>query len=233
MKIINFTCDLANGVHARPASHVEAKCNEFISNIYWKNHRTGCEGNAKSVLSIIGTDTLLGDQCELNIEGQDQDLAFEQLQRFILNELPFCDSPINEDDELQQDVLPRNFTNLNPQFIAGRSASNGFAQGKLLRVGAVNFDNILNRPVAREASIERNELNAALATLKDNLSLQGKKGAGIELSVINAHLSIVNDPEFKSTLTEKLEAGGSCADAIIATAKHYCQMLQKSSSQYL
>lgn len=232
MKTINFTCDLPNGVHARPASHVEAKCNEFLSNIYWKNKRTGSEGDAKSVLSIIGTDTLLGDQCELIIEGQDEDSAFKQLHAFITNDLPLCDSPINEDEE-QQDTLPRNFTNLNPQFITGRSASGGFAQGKLLHIGAINFDNIINRPSARETSIERNELNNALTSLADNLSLQKEKGEGIELAVINAHLSIVNDKEFQSTLTENLTDGRSCADAIIATAKHYGQMLQNSSSQYL
>ena len=233
MKIINFTCNLPNGVHARPASHVELKCNEFLSNIVWKNNRTGGEGNAKSVLAIIGTDTLLGDQCELIIEGQDEDSAFKQLHSFILKDLPLCDSPIDEDEEPQLDTLPRNFTNLNPQFIAGRSASGGFAQGKLLHVGTINFDNIINRPVTREESIERNELKNALTSLADNLALQKKKGEGVELAVINAHLSILNDKEFHSTLTENLADGKSCADAIIATAKHYGQMLQNSSSQYL
>lgn len=233
MKKIYFTCDLPNGIHARPASHIESKCNKFISNINWKNNRTGIEGDAKSVLSIIGTDTLLGDQCELVIEGQDQDLAFEQLQRFILSELPLCDSPTNKDEGPEQGVLPRNFTNLNPQFITGRTASSGFAKGKLLHVGSINFDSITNRPTVREASIERKELDSALTSLVDNLSLQIKKGEGVELAVIKAHLSIVNDKEFQITLSEKLEHDGSCADAIIATAKHYGHILQKSSSQYL
>ena len=160
-------------MHARPASHIESKCNEFTSNIYWKNKRTGSEGDAKSVLSIIGTDTLLGDPCELIIEGQDEDSAFKQLNSFIVNELPICDSPINEDEEQQLDALPRNFTNLNPKFIAGRSASRGFAQGKLLHVGAVNFNKII-RPAARKANIEQNELNCALTSLADSFSLQKK-----------------------------------------------------------
>ncbi len=28
--VVEFTCELPNGVHARPASHVETLCNTFI-----------------------------------------------------------------------------------------------------------------------------------------------------------------------------------------------------------
>lgn len=31
--IVEFTCELPNGVHARPASHVETLCNTFTSQI--------------------------------------------------------------------------------------------------------------------------------------------------------------------------------------------------------
>jgi phosphotransferase system HPr-like phosphotransfer protein len=35
--VIEFTCDLPNGVHARPASLVETLCNRFSSAIEWRN----------------------------------------------------------------------------------------------------------------------------------------------------------------------------------------------------
>lgn len=38
--IVEFTCELPNGVHARPASHVETLCNTFTSQIEWHNLRT-------------------------------------------------------------------------------------------------------------------------------------------------------------------------------------------------
>lgn len=46
--IVEFTCELPNGVHARPASHVETLCNTFTSHIEWHNLRTDRKGNAKS-----------------------------------------------------------------------------------------------------------------------------------------------------------------------------------------
>ena len=46
--VVEFTCELPNGVHARPASHVETLCNTFISQIEWHNLRTDRKGDAKS-----------------------------------------------------------------------------------------------------------------------------------------------------------------------------------------
>lgn len=62
--IVEFICELPNGVHARPASHVETLCNTFSSQIEWHNLRTDRKGNAKSALALIGTDTLVGDNCQ-------------------------------------------------------------------------------------------------------------------------------------------------------------------------
>lgn len=93
MKSFSFSCELPNGVHARPASHVEAVCNKFDSDITWQNQRTGMSGNAKSVLSLIGTDTLLGDECLISIDGTDEETALEQLKQFISHEFPHCDEP--------------------------------------------------------------------------------------------------------------------------------------------
>ena len=51
--VVEFVCELPNGVHARPASHVETLCNTFSCDIEWHNLRTDRKGNAKSALAII------------------------------------------------------------------------------------------------------------------------------------------------------------------------------------
>lgn len=51
--VIKFICDLSNGVHARPASLVETRCNTFSSTVDWLNTRSTRRGNAKSALAII------------------------------------------------------------------------------------------------------------------------------------------------------------------------------------
>lgn len=81
--IVEFTCELPNGVHARPASHVETLCNTFTSQIEWHNLRTGRKGNAKSALALIGTDTLAGDSCQLLITGADEAEAHQRLSQWL------------------------------------------------------------------------------------------------------------------------------------------------------
>jgi multiphosphoryl transfer protein len=70
-QVLKFICDLSNGVHARPASLVETRCNTFSSTVEWLNTRSTRRGNAKSALAIIGTDTIKGDECQLIISGDD------------------------------------------------------------------------------------------------------------------------------------------------------------------
>lgn len=235
MKSFSFSCELPNGVHARPASHVEAVCNGFDSSITWQNQRTGMSGNAKSVLSLISTDTLLGDECLITIEGQDEDSALTQLKQFITNEFPHCDAPLatttQEDENLAR--LPRNFSNLNVAHIRGRSVSEGFGQGVLMAMGAINFDALTDLPPAKSLNEERSQLNSGLEAIVKSLTIQLNSSEHTEGEVLKAHLSIAKDEEFRQTITSNLVEGRSSADAIIATAKHFGEVMKNSSSAYM
>ncbi|ELH7809635.1 phosphoenolpyruvate--protein phosphotransferase [Vibrio harveyi] len=235
MKSFSFSCELPNGVHARPASHVEAVCNGFDSSITWQNQRTGMSGNAKSVLSLISTDTLLGDECLITIEGQDEDSALTQLKQFITNEFPHCDAPLatttQEDENL--DPLPRNFSNLNVAHIRGRSVSEGFGQGVLTAMGAINFDAFTDLPPAKSLNEERSQLNSGLEAVVKSLTIQLNSSEHTEGEVLKAHLSIAKDEEFRQTIASNLVEGRSSADAIIATAKHFGEVMKNSSSAYM
>lgn len=116
--IVEFTCELPNGVHARPASHVETLCNTFTSQIEWHNLRTDRKGNAKSALALIGTDTLVGDSCQLLISGADEAEAHQRLSQWLLDEFPLCDAPLAEVKNSEPEPLPASLTNLNPQLFA-------------------------------------------------------------------------------------------------------------------
>lgn len=235
MKSFSFSCELPNGVHARPASHVEAVCNGFDSSITWQNQRTGMSGNAKSVLSLISTDTLLGDECLITIEGQDEDSALTQLKQFITNEFPHCDAQLatttQEDENLAR--LPRNFSNLNVAHIRGRSVSEGFGQGVLMAMGAINFDALTDLPPAKSLNEERSQLNSGLEAVVKSLTIQLNSSEHTEGEVLKAHLSIAKDEEFRQTITSNLVEGRSSADAIIATAKHFGEVMKNSSSAYM
>lgn len=112
--VIEFICDLPNGVHARPASLVETLCNKFSSSVEWVNTRSDGRGNAKSALAIIGTNTIKGDGCQLIIEGQDQQQAFDALSAFMRDEFPHCDTPLPTADKVDIQPVPQSLSGLNP-----------------------------------------------------------------------------------------------------------------------
>lgn len=235
MKSFSFSCELPNGVHARPASHVESLCNQFDSEINWQNQRTGLVGNAKSVLSLIGTDTLLGDECLLTIDGQDEEAALEQLKQFIGNEFLHCDEPLqtNQQENSELVPLPRNFSKLDANYIRGHAVSDGFGQGRLTAMGAINFDNLVDLPTALNEQQEKQNLASGIEAVIKSLNIQLSTAQHTEGEVLKAHLSIARDQEYQQTLHDNLIEGRSCSDAIVATAKHFGERMKNSSSSYM
>lgn len=137
---IEFVCELNEGVHARPASHIEAVCNRYRCDIEWHNLRSGRNGNAKSALSLIGTDTLKGDNCRLIISGNDQQQAYQFLYDWIKEEFPRCDSPVSAAPVLQREPLPESLSRLNPHCFPGQPVSQGSSAGRLTLLAAFDFE---------------------------------------------------------------------------------------------
>lgn len=76
---IEYRCSLLHGLHARPATQLEAFCKRFSATIDWCNQRNGRCANAKSVLALLGTDTLYDDRCEITLSGKDASHAASAL----------------------------------------------------------------------------------------------------------------------------------------------------------
>lgn len=85
------------------------------------------KGNAKSALALIGTDTLVGDNCQLLISGADEQEAHQRLSQWLRDEFPHCDAPLAEVKSDELEPLPVSLTNLNPQIIRARTVCSGSA----------------------------------------------------------------------------------------------------------
>ncbi|MFQ0830464.1 phosphoenolpyruvate--protein phosphotransferase [Serratia fonticola] len=232
-KIVTFTCVLPNGVHARPASHIETLCNGFRSRFEWHNSRSGLRGDGKSVLSLIGTDTLLGDECRITIEGEDEQAAFERLSQFIQHEFPHCDEALPQvDDQAEQEPIPQSLANLNPTLVRARSVNQGTANGKLVHLARVDL-NALTLPPTQSVEQEQQQLAEGLTRFGKALDLQLMGGNGTTTAVLEAHRSLLRDGAFRQHLLDGVLAGESCAAAIVATSSHFSQQLAQSASAYL
>lgn len=231
---LTFTCPLPNGVHARPGSHVETLCKTFASNFCWHNLRTGRQGDAKSVLALIGTDTLFGDECRLEIEGTDEQEALARLTQFIQHEFVQCDAPLEQSATQEElEPLPLALTNLRPQLLRARPVSGGMACGRLLRLDGINLERLGELPGAEEMDIEQARLAQGLYKLAQTLEIQLLGNSGTANAVLEAHRSLLGDVSFRQRLLEEIQRGQSCAQAIVAAARHFGQQLAQSDSAYL
>lgn len=86
--IVEFICELPNGVHARPASHVETLCNTFHHKLSGITCALTARATPKAPFALIGTDTLAGDNCQLLISGADEQEAHQRLSQWLRDEFP-------------------------------------------------------------------------------------------------------------------------------------------------
>ena len=126
---IEYRCTLLHGLHARPATQLEAVCKRFSASIEWCNRRNGRRANAKSVLALLGSDTLHGDVCVIVVSGHDAQHAANSLRHFLRYEL-------HEQDDTDAGqgafVMPRNLRASQSQIFPGLVANAGFARGQLV-----------------------------------------------------------------------------------------------------
>ncbi|EOC1334864.1 phosphoenolpyruvate--protein phosphotransferase [Cronobacter turicensis] len=231
--VVEFTCDLPNGVHARPASHVETLCNSFASQIEWHNLRTDRKGDAKSALALIGTDTLAGDPCRLIITGPDEQAAQRQLTKWLQDEFPHCDAPLTTVVTTELDPLPESLTRLNPTLFRALPVCSGSAHGMLTALTSFDLNALDALPAARRLEDEQSALDNGLTLLVKNLSLRALDSDNTASAILEAHRSLATDASLREHLRAGVNQGLGCAQAIIATANHFCAQFARSENRYL
>ncbi|WP_395677619.1 phosphoenolpyruvate--protein phosphotransferase, partial [Enterobacter sp.] len=231
--VVEFTCELPNGVHARPASHVETLCNTFISQIEWHNLRNDRKGDARSALALIGTDTLAGDACRLIINGEDEQSAHQRLAQWLRDEFPHCDAPLAEAINTELDPLPESLTRLNPTLFRALPVCSGSAQGILTILTSLDLNALSDLPDAKSPEEEQSALDNGLILLVKNIELRALDTDSTASAILEAHRSLATDTSLRQHLLAGVNQGLSCAMATIATANHFCGEFSRSSSSYL
>lgn len=231
--VVEFICELPNGVHARPASCVETLCNTFSSKIEWHNLRTDRKGDAKSALALIGTDTLTGDSCRLIITGEDEQSAFERLAQWLKVEFPHCDAPLAAAISTDLDPLPESLTRLNPTLFRALPVCSGSEHGVLTLLTSLDLNALTSLPDVRCTEEEQSALDQGLMLLVKNIGLRALDSDSTANAILEAHRSLATDTSLRQHLLAGVNQGLSCAQAVIATANHFCAEFSRSSSSYL
>lgn len=233
-EIIAYQCELNEGIHARPAGHIERLCNTFLSEVCWRNIRSGIKGNAKSALSVVATDTLFNDACEISLSGEDAAAAAKQL-RALLKKLPTFEVAQKDEAPSPAGYLPRSLRETRLDFIQGSRISGGVAIARPVRIQSLSLSEMLAFNPGGEYSAEQQKrlFLAGLATLKDEKLTALEIKHGVEHDILQAHLSIVTDATFQSQIANAIAAGENSWNAVIQSAMELCEILNRSSSKYI
>ncbi|MEX0554531.1 phosphoenolpyruvate--protein phosphotransferase [Klebsiella grimontii] len=231
--VIEFICDLPNGVHARPASLVETLCNTFSSSVEWLNIRTEGRGNAKSALAIIGTNTLKGDSCELIVSGEDEEQAFAALSAFIRDEFPHCDAPLPTAEQMDVQPVPESLSRLNPTLFHALPVCAGSAGGRLTHLKSLDLRDLGALPAAGAIEQEQAALDKGLTLLVKNIEFRLLDNDGTASAILEAHRSLATDASLHQHLLDGLLSGLSCAEAVVASGEHFCAQFSASGNSYL
>ena len=229
-----FECKLANGMHARPASHLADVANRFAADCSLVNLRNRATADVKSVLATIAADVRPGDACLLSVRGSDQTAAVTALRRFIAEELPACDEPLAVD--VPQDCaskLPRGLESTGARYLFGLPASGGIGQGKAVVLGRVDLSADFAATPSDPAD-EHERLKRGLAGVRNRVEgLLAHHRSGAEAAILRAHLAILSDVTLHREAAQRINAGKSAGQAVVKSGEHFIQLLQRSGNGYI
>lgn len=232
----NFTCSLKNGIHARPASHLEKLCNSFISNISWINQRNQIQGDAKSVLSLIGTNTLVNDKCMLVVSGVDEKQALETISKFIENDLEKCDADLEESKSeiVENSTLPRTLVKTEPNFVKGKAVVHGVSIGILKSINSVNIDSIID-DLAPSGTVDYETIRFEKALKQTIGSIEDKlvTCSNTEKDILGFQVSFLKDADFIKKVEKEIISEIGCVNAINKIVKEYRKAFKNAESNYL
>lgn len=227
-----FTCELMNGLHARPASYLVKESQCFESSVELENLRSGRKANMKSALSLIAADIAYQDMCRVVITGSDAVAACKKLRAFIFRELPKTDETTLE--VRSAGALPPSLRVLEMRSCRGQATGEGWARGKPVCLKEYRFLPIEDHAVYAGVTGERLRLLGAMEQVQSELKEAVSKAEILaEREVLKAHLTLSGDPDFKARLLDHVDNGLSVAESIDATLEHFSQVLASSESGYL
>lgn len=230
-----FVCSLSGGLHARPASHLAEIANDFASDCFLTNLRTGSVGSLKSVLAIISADVRQGDRCTVQVSGTDDQAAHAALLRFIEQVLPGCDVPLAGVSAVSGNgALPRILQTAKIKCYFGSPVSHGVGQGKVVLLNGMTLPRGLSERVVTDPQAELGQIKRAIVAVRARIREKlAYLKSPMETAVLQADLAIASDVSLAQKLTEHVSQGKSAGQAVVDAGEFFIDLLRHSDSEYI
>lgn len=231
MQTLLFRCPLVNGLHARPACALERHASRFVSAVTLVNQTKSRQGDAKSVLALVGADVAAGDECQLLIEGPDEQAAWQALGHFIEHEFAQCDSPLAAAVEEEQ-TLPVFLSRSASPVWQGKGVSPGAALAKAVFVEQIDLHALALRHDEEPFPLQQQRLIVALQAarlrLRDDISQQADEAA----QILDAQSQLLEDETVEECLLDAHDARNTLA-ALAKALDALREPFRQSDSEYL
>jgi phosphoenolpyruvate-protein phosphotransferase len=231
-----FNFPLPNGLHARPASHLEAVASRFRSAVLLVNERTSIQANAKSVLSMVGADVRKDDSVLLLIAGDDEATALSQLRAFLTDVFPTVDEALPSTEVDGQAKLPTSLIDAGGGAgLRGTAVVAGVGIGTVLIVGGLQLPEGLQTEQATDPQAELAKCSAAITAVTKLVESKVQSAANSsEAEVLKAHLSIIRDVSLLAAIEEAVfKSNKTAAQAVFSASEFFAAKLRASESLYL
>ena len=232
---LEFAFPLPSGLHARPAGVIQEKAESFAGEVVWENLRNGRAADAKSVLSLVATDTRFRDPCRVRLADPAGAAAGRELRSLILETLPRIESAAEEAAPAAASDIPRILAAEKAAVLRGVPAGPGIGRGPAFvydpGAGAADDGSGPVRPPDAEAAAFRAAADEMAAEI---LRRRERSGERTERAVLAAHLAILRDRAFTARIEEIIASGTSgAAAAVLLAGRHFSDVLGASPSAYL
>jgi len=211
MKQLEITINNETGLHARPAKTLVNLVKQYKSNVViWHGEK---RANAKSLISVLTLGASKGSQLKIEVDGEDEDNALQQIEFAILSglgegeeaqpEKPASKSTQKVEKPHEQKVIP-----VKENMLKGVGAAPGIAIGPVFQFQRqeISIDDVSDGLV-----LDWERLQDALARAREQLNNLNHqmimKGLKAEAAIFDAHLGLLDDPELTEAVQARIQKG--------------------------
>lgn len=230
-----FTCPLANGLHARPASMLADVVRPFRSRVTL-SRSGGVPADMLSVLSVVGLDIKSEEECVVSADGDDAAAAIAALAGFVKNKLPTVDKAPADQPATGAATAPRLPVAIRRQdvaYTAGRSVCAGIGIGSAVIVGGLALSEEERAAAPGPIQEELDAARRAIALAREDLGRRASAGTGMTADLLRAHAAIADDPALRAGIESRIRASATAAQAVVAAAEEFASRLRAADSAYI
>lgn len=233
-----FSFPLLNGLHARPASFLQNNAKKYKASIRMVNERNGNNADVKSTISLMSSNTMHNDRCKLIISGEDEAEALVFFTDYLTHEFALVDEnpdeAANKAPGVQEvkNALPRFLSGYGGKLFIGFAVASGVSYARVRQLNSAIWSQLSDVPALPD---EAASMVGAIGKVRHQLNTQVNEAKDKHVTgIINAHLSLLEDPEFLEHLTNNISFYNlNCAKALETCYLHYKKILSGSENLYL